>query len=1013
MPLAKLIVLISFLFFSMASICQPTFVYTDADKLYKEAKEFCMKGQYAKAYPLLKDIKNRSASTSLYSPLFITDELEYYNALCELKIDQPNGEKDALVFIHGSKNTALLQMMHFHLGHYYFLNNNFENTINQYKLAGNDNLNNDQLAQAKFEKAYAYFNRKEFVEAKNLFNEMIQLPGNEHYLSANYYYGFICYYQRNFEEALRAFKKVENEEAYASVVPYYIAEIYYFQGRKETSLKYADSILLSGSAQYYEKDLKLLIGQLYFEKGDYALALPLLEFYKNHSDKLSKEVLYEISYCNFKNDLIPAAIEGFKQLSNEKDSLGQNSMYLLGSLYLKINDKISARNAFQFSAFNNSNQTQQQICRFNYAKLSYELGFQDVALNEMKLYLKDYPGSANETEAKEILTAILANTNNFNEGLLLYNSFAEPTTTLKKILPRLLYGRAIELINDQQLAAADELLSKIYESNFSEKVLPYANFWSGEIAYRQQRFDQAVANYTNFIQSKVPAQGEANSVNAKYNLGYCWFQLQNYTNALEQFESVIQSISATSNSLQQDAFIRTADCYFMLKEYSKAGLRYEQIIALSFQQADYALFQQAMIAGIKNNNAKINLLSSLSKSYPHTNLLTEAAMEIAIAYMAEENFTDAIPYLKKITLLEEANGLKPKAFLKLGLAYYNKDDNQQALTSYKQLIQKYPQSAETEEALTIIKEIYVEEGKPDDYFDLMQANGITISVTDADSISFSAAKIKYNSNDYAAAITALNSYLKRFNEGAFLLDANYLLGVCYMQSKDWTNVIKYFEFVNSRGVSAYYDLATLELARIYYFEMQDYTAAKKYFEMLRSNAVNQETQSEALRGLVRCYFQLKEFSIANEAAQTLLANKNAGTEDKAIAFIVLGKSLQVNNNCEAAIASFKSVISLSKSALGAEARYELAACYFVLNNLPASAKAAMSAIKETGSYDEWVTKSYILQGDIFMKQKDYFNAKATYESIAKYAAEGLLKEEAKQKYQNAVDEEMKSSKKQN
>ncbi len=29
----------------------------------------------------------------------------------------------------------------------------------------------------------------------------------------------------------------------------------------------------------------------------------------------------------------------------------------------------------------------------------------------------------------------------------------------------------------------------------------------------------------------------------------------------------------------------------------------------------------------------------------------------------------------------------------------------------------------------------------------------------------------------------------------------------------------------------------------------------------------------------------------------------------------------------------------------------------------------------------WVTKAYILLGDIYFKQKDYFNAKATYQSI--------------------------------
>ena len=95
-------------------------------------------------------------------------------------------------------------------------------------------------------------------------------------------------------------------------------------------------------------------------------------------------------------------------------------MYLLGDCYLRNNQKENARNAFQYCAYNNSNATQQKVSRFIYAKLSYELGYQDVALNEMKKYLNDYPNSEYDTEAKEILVSLLANTNNFREALELY-----------------------------------------------------------------------------------------------------------------------------------------------------------------------------------------------------------------------------------------------------------------------------------------------------------------------------------------------------------------------------------------------------------------------------------------------------------------------------------------------------------------------------------------------------------------------------------------------------------------
>ena len=126
--------------------------------------------------------------------------------------------------------------------------------------------------------------------------------------------------------------------------------------------------------------------------------------------------------------------------------------------------------------------------------------------------------------------------------------------------------------------------------------------------------------------------------------------------------------------------------------------------------------------------------------------------------------------------------------------------------------------------------------------------------------------------------------------------------------------------------------------------------------------------------------------------------------------MVLGKSQQVNNDCMAAIASFKSCAAINKSAWGAEARYEIANCQFSLNNLTAAEKSALAVIKETGSYDNWVTKSYILLGDIFMKQKDYFNAKATYESVAKNSVIPELKEEAQRKLDKAIEEEKAVSK---
>ena len=70
----------------------------------------------------------------------------------------------------------------------------------------------------------------------------------------------------------------------------------------------------------------------------------------------------------------------------------------------------------------------------------------------------------------------------------------------------------------------------------------------------------------------------------------------------------------------------------------------------------------------------------------------------------------------------------------------------------------------------------------------------------------------------------------------------------------------------------------------------------------------------------------------------MLTKKGLSTDDKAMANLVLGKSMQADKQCEQAIAAFKQVAAINKSAWGAEARYEIANCYYTLNDLSSARK---------------------------------------------------------------------------
>ena len=997
-----------FIVFSIPCFSQANYSVTDPQKDFKEAEYFFLKGEYSLAYPLLKPLLDKYPENTKSSHAYLNQDIEYYFVVCELKLNQSIAEEAAKRFIDAANNEPRQQLMSFHLAQYYFLRNDYARAVVYYERAGYNNLSNEQIADAKFELAYSYFEVGQYNSAKPLFDEIHQLPSNKYYYDANYYYGFLSYRDRDYNNALSSFQKVESIPKYRGLVPYYISQIYYFQGNKDKALQYGQSKVGQNDV-YNRKEMNLLMGQIYFEKKEFSKALPLLEAYVKNTDKVSKEVMYELSYCYYNANDVQKAIEGFKQLSNEKDSLGQNSMYLLGDLYLKTGQKENARNAFLYSADNNSNRKQQEISRFNYAKLSYELGYQDIALSSSNKFLDLYPQSAYANEAKEIIINLLANTNNYSEALSLYQSFSQPTPTMKRIFPKILFGRATEYINNQKLDEADDILNKVIRNPDAGPVLPFAYFWKGEVSYRLNRYDEAIKNMNSYLQSGG-IQGEANPTDASYVLGYSYLNLENYSLALANFKKVAPAINSQSANLQQDAYVRSADCYFMMKDYTAAKSMYQNVINNGLAQSDYALYQVALINGIRSPSEKIKTFNTLTERYPQSDLVAESYMQIANAYMVQEKFRDAIPYFNKILEIKSASGQFPKVYLKLGLANYNLNNNNEALQDYQKLINQYPQSEEANEALDNLRNIYVEMGKPNDYVAFVQKAGKVISVSEADSVTYAAAELQYSNNDCAAAISSFNNYLSKFPQGAYALNANFYKSECYSRNKDWQNALQGYEAVLTQGASPFAERSAFAAARINYFELKDYQQSKTYFSKLLELSTTPENQLEALRGLVRSYYQTKDFAQANNIAKELLTKKGISTDDKAIANLVLGKSLQVNNQCPDAIKAFKEVSATNKSEWGAEARFETANCYFMLNQLPTAEKAALEVIKVTGSYDYWVAKAYILLGDIYLAEGDYFNAKATYKSVADNATIPDLKKEAQAKLDAAIAEEQQHSK---
>ena len=992
MKLRTYILSACFFVIALSGLAQTPVLPNTMDASLTDLQTFVSNKAYVSSYQLAKELKRTSMYNNNRS---VKERVDFYLLVSGLQLNEKGIVEQASDFIKAAVDPAFRQMMTYYVGVYYFRNNQPQQSLTFLETAKLANLTNAQIGEVKYILGYLYFSLGQFEKAKQPLDAVRQTVGDTYYIDANYYYGFIAFKEKNYTTALQCFEIAKAASVYGKLIPFYNAQIFYFTGSSEKALSTALAALKAGE-QYYELPLQQLVGRLLFAKNDFTGALPYLEKYVASSKTPTSEDLYELSFCYFEQKKWNKAIEGFKRLTTGKDSLSQNSMYLLAKAYLETGDKSGARNAFIFCAENNSNKLQKEVATFSVAKLSFEQGLINEALKGFQEFLKSFPRSTYTAEATDLLVNTLARTSNFKEGLQLYGGIKNPSALAQKAYPSLLYGRAVELINDQYINAADSLLDLLLAAPNNQDQAVLANFWKSEMQFRKGIYDQGIVYLQKYLLAPI-VNAEVNLSNAYYNLGFAQMQLQQYAEAISNFEKASSAVK-TGAPIFQDLVIKKADCYFMLKDFAKALALYDKVIDGQYDAEDYAYFQKSIIFGASNKSSeKLALLQKFVKQYPASALIGDVYMEMANTHLAAESFALAVAPLKQITSSAALAAWHPAAYLKLGVAYFNTEKNDEALASFTSLLAKFPNTEEAESSIEYIRNIFVENQKPQDFIAFMEANGKALSETESDSLTYTAAILRYEQKDFAGTKNGLSAYIDKFPNGAHLLEAHFIMASIYESEKNTGSAIKYLSYLASKAPNKYATDAVLHLARAFYFELRDYAKATTYYKELDAMATDEAIKKEAVRGLIRSAIKQSNWTDALPAATQILEMTGAASDDKMMANFVMAKSKQLAASSDTAITYYTAVIASGKSEFSAEAKYQHAKILFEQNKLEASEKMAFEQIKDFGSYEYWVTKSYLLLGDIYHKQLDYFNAEATFQSIIANATFEDLKKEAQEK----------------
>lgn len=988
-------------------ISQQTAYYSNPNYDYKTAVDLFEKENYTAAMELFDKIKTSISNNEdiMYA------SCEFHIAVCAYKLLNNDAEYKLTNFINNYSENSRTSSARLYLANLYYRDKKYKKAIELYKNIDNTMLHADEQDEFFFKIGHSAFleddlNTSSFYFTKIKDNQSIYAP------YATYYFAHIAYEEKNYNIALEHFNKLSNNQTFKNFTPYYISQILYYQQKYDELAVYIEPLLKQTSVTRLPEILKLA-AEAYFNMQQYDKSLPFFEKYSELSPKLTPEEQYKIGYAYYRTQAYNKAIVPFQEATNANDSLAQNAHYHLGYCYIQTNNKQLARTSFHQAYKIHSNKLIAEDALFHFAKLSYELGINpyNEAITAIMDYIERYPNSYRIDEAYEYLVNLYFQTKNYKGAIESIEKVKKPNEKLNMVYQKITYFRGVELFNDKKYKEAINIFDKSLKHTYDSQLRTQVLFWKAEAQYQLREYDNAIKGYTIYL-GTPGAFGSDLYSKAHYNLGYCYYNKKQYNQALTHFRTFIEGSKQKNTTIVYDAYLRQGDCLYAVQRYKEAISSYEKVIKPDFAFADYALLQKGLTKGIlSEHNGKISDLNEFIKQYPKSPYMADAIYELANTYLIVQNTNKAIEYFEKIITNYPNSSYRVKSMLKIGMTYYNTGNSTKALSLLKQVSKEYSGTPEAKEALVIMRNIYTEENKVEDFFVYVQEmSGSTVAVTEQDTITYIAAENAYMKNDCVQARKGFENYLKNFPNGQFVANAYFYKAECDYQAERYNDALIGYEYIILEKWSKFSETSLLKAARIH-FSSKNWNKANEYFTLLKNKAEYPENIQIGHVGQMRALYEAKNYAKAIQSAETLIEAKKTEEEHIIEARSIIGKSAYEVEDISKAISTFNQQKNL-KSEYGAEAFYYIALIQHKLGHYEDSEKFIFELINTLPSYEYWIAKSFILLSDNYIATDNIFQAKHTLKSVIEnYEGEELvglalqkLKEIEKKEKENEINQ---------
>ena len=965
----KTALLLYFIGITISGYAQESKVYTHHQKQYEDALALYNSKQYQAAQTIFEKVQTSTKD-------FETEaNSAYYVANAAVRLNQLGADRLMENFVANYPTSTKRNSAFMDVADYYFENGKYPYAMKWYKKVDQNSMSAQDKERFNFNMGYSLFSSKKPKEAERYLSKVT--TSSTYGSQAKYYLGYIAYQQDDYEGANERFDQIADQELLSDKLSYYQADMNFKLGNFEEAIELAKSQLTKSDRQELS-ELNKIIGESYFNLEQYAEAIPYLEAYKGKRGKWSNTDHYLLGYCYYKQEDYANAINQFNKIIDGNNGVAQNAYYHLAECYLNLGKKLEALNAFRNASQMDFNAEIQKDAYLNYALLSYEIGNPYEAVPKvLSTYLETYPNDTHSKEIQELLVDSYITSKNFEGALTLLeenSSFASKATYQK-----VAFYRGVELYIETDYASADALFAKSLNNAPDEQFKARARYWKAESQYMLNAFENALSDYLQFKNNPAASRTEENK-DLDYNLGYTYFKLKDYNNAISYYQAYADK--GTDADKKNDANVRLGDCYFVTSKYWPAIESYNKVLQSASPEKDYAAFQKAISYGFIDRSAtKIEELNGFISRYPKSSLKDDALFELGNSYVKENQEQMGLETYDRLINDYPGSTLVPKALLRQGLVFYNSNKNDLALSKFKTVVRDYPNSQESIQAVATAKLIYVDTGQVSEYARWVEGlDFVEVSDVELDNASYESAEKQSLQGKKEAAIKGYENYIRDFPNGLHAINANFNLAQLYYEKGNKDRALTGYTYVANSGTSEYSEQALTRVCEIYIVN-KNYASALPFLQRLESIADIQQNRTFARSNLMKGYYEQKNYDQTIAYAEKVLATENIDNRIKSDAHIMIARSAIATGNEERAELAYSEVLKIASGGLAAEALYYDAYFKQKAESFEASNTSVQKLARDYATYKEWGGKGLILMAKNYYALDDAYQATYILESV--------------------------------